>query len=67
VVNLAHDYEVGLINKIPLLFGKEQKHTYTFSELSDIIKNKLEQINEDKYLNRLVRQILNYSSEKEMK
>jgi intergrase/recombinase len=60
------DYETGLINKLPLLFAKEQKHTYTFSELSDIIKIKLEQINEDKYLNRLVRQILNYLLESEI-
>ena len=60
------DYETGLINKLPLLFTKEQKHTYTFSELSDIIKIKLEQINEDKYLNRLVRQILNYLLESEI-
>ncbi|MCK9292517.1 hypothetical protein M0P25_00315 [archaeon] len=60
------DYEVGLINKLSLLFVKEQKHTYTFSELSDIIKIKLEQINEDKYLNRLVRQILNYLLESDI-
>ena len=62
----VRDYETGLITKLPLLFIKKQKHTYTFSELSDIIKIELEQINEDKYLNRLVRQILNYLLENEI-
>jgi intergrase/recombinase len=64
--NFVKDYEVGLINKIPLIFQKEQKHTYKSLELFNLIKNNIDKINEDKYLNRLVRQILNYSSEKEI-
>jgi len=39
--NLAHDYEIGLINKIPLLFGKEQKHTYTFENIRTLILSKV--------------------------
>lgn len=60
------DYEIGLINKIPLLFQKEQKHTYTSENIHTFILSKIKLINSDKYCNRLVRLLLHYLDDKEM-
>jgi len=64
--HLAHDYEIGLINKIPLLFGKDQKHTYDSEIIHTLILSKIELINSDKYCNRLVRLLLHYLEDEEL-
>jgi len=62
----AHDYETGLISKIPLIFENPLKHTYDSQKVYTFIISKMDLINSNKYCNRLARVILHYLDDQEL-